>query len=355
MHHCFRRRCSDRRSGPKLVPSSQFQVNTVARWPEHHGELRSSQSAIPKSRWWAMPVVYLAKDGNAEMRLKPVKGSWSDLFWRSAAKDGVVRLQTLSSRSSTVAIANSVRSRRLNGLARRWEPNLPRMPSFFFDGSSADQFENGKLVDGLLAATNCTSKATFGDHTLHLEFRTPFMPAARGQGRGNSGCYIQGRYECQIFGFIWLGWQRQRMRRIYSIHEPNRQHVLSAVELADLRHRIPAAKYNDKGEKTASARVTIKHNGVVIHDRLNCLMERRAIMPKAPVQTISSYKITATPSCSETYGLCETTSSFRTPYSWQLAFMAVSGGARRIRHHRIEADYSRRRMDSPSGMRQPNH
>ena len=38
----------------------------------------------------------------------------------------------------------------------------------------------------------------FGIYKLHVEFRVPFMPAARGQGRGNSGVYQHGRYEIQV-------------------------------------------------------------------------------------------------------------------------------------------------------------
>jgi len=44
-----------------------------------------------------------------------------------------------------------------------------------FDGTSADAFDNGRMENGLLLE-GCTSKRTFKDHTLHLEFRTPFMP-----------------------------------------------------------------------------------------------------------------------------------------------------------------------------------
>ena len=74
-----------------------------------------------------------------------------------------------------------------------------------FDGTSADRFEKGELVEGnLLGATNCVSKHKFGDHSLHIEFRTPFMPESRGQKRGNSGVYVQGRYEVQVLDSFGL-------------------------------------------------------------------------------------------------------------------------------------------------------
>jgi len=58
-------------------------------------------------------------------------------------------------------------------------------------------------VDDLLAV-GCETTEKFGDHTLHLEFRTPFMPTARGQARGNSGCHLQSRYEVQILDSFGL-------------------------------------------------------------------------------------------------------------------------------------------------------
>ena len=66
-----------------------------------------------------------------------------------------------------------------------------------FDGSSPDQFVGGKL-DGELLVQGVTSKQKFQSFTLHAEFLLSYMPAARGQGRANSGCYAQGRYEVQI-------------------------------------------------------------------------------------------------------------------------------------------------------------
>src|SRR5262245_52405317 len=71
----------------------------------------------------------------------------------------------------------------------------PAAAIVLFDGTNTDQFEGGQIVEGnLLGASSCVSKQRFGDHFLHIEFRTPFMPKSRGQARGNSGVYAQGRY-----------------------------------------------------------------------------------------------------------------------------------------------------------------
>ena len=49
-----------------------------------------------------------------------------------------------------------------------------------------------------LASRDVVSRAIFGDALIHVEFITPSMPEAEGQQRGNSGIYVQGRYEVQV-------------------------------------------------------------------------------------------------------------------------------------------------------------
>ena len=38
----------------------------------------------------------------------------------------------------------------------------------------------------------------FGDCQLHVEWRAPVPPVGEGQGRGNSGVYLMGKYEIQV-------------------------------------------------------------------------------------------------------------------------------------------------------------
>ncbi len=171
---------------------------------------------------------------------------------------------TVSIDGNTIATLNKV---------QRQSPTLGAKPPsdaiVLFDGTSPEHFENGELVEGdLLAATNCVSKKKFGDHTLHIEFRTPFMPNARGQGRGNSGVYIQGRFELQVLDSFGLDGKNNECGGIYTIAEPAVNMCLPPLSWQTYDIDFTSARYDGDGKKTSNAHVTIKHNGVLIHDDL---------------------------------------------------------------------------------------
>ena len=72
-----------------------------------------------------------------------------------------------------------------------------------FDGTDLSQWEGGdqwKVEDGVAIAhgAEIATKQGFGDCQLHLEWAAPAKVEGSGQGRGNSGVYLQGRYEVQI-------------------------------------------------------------------------------------------------------------------------------------------------------------
>lgn len=141
----------------------------------------------------------------------------------------------------------------------------PQDAIVLFDGGNADAFVKGQVDDGLLLA-NCFTKETFGDHHLHLEFRTPYKPAARGQGRGNSGVYVQSRYEVQVLDSFGLSGESNECGGIYKVAKPNVNMCFPPLQWQTYDIDFTAARYNDAGEKTANARITVRHNGVVIHD-----------------------------------------------------------------------------------------
>ena len=134
------------------------------------------------------------------------------------------------------------------------------------DGTSADQFDKGQIVEGnLLGATGCVSKHPFGDYSLHIEFRTPFEPFAGGQGRGNSGVYVCGR-EVQVLDSFGLTGTKNECGAIYDERAPTVNMCLPPLvwQTYEIEHR--AGTVDPDTKKAGSPRITVWHNGVMVHE-----------------------------------------------------------------------------------------
>ena len=91
----------------------------------------------------------------------------------------------------------------------RGSPTLGQQPPpgavRLFDGTGTEQLVGGKLTPEGWLAEGTETVTAWDDFRLHLEFRLPYKPNAAGQHRGNSGVYLQSRYELQVldsFGFV---------------------------------------------------------------------------------------------------------------------------------------------------------
>ncbi len=141
-----------------------------------------------------------------------------------------------------------------------------------FDGTNADAFPGAKVsedksgTDKLLIPA-ATSKQKFQGCTLHVEFRTPFEPKARGQGRGNSGVYLQGRYEVQVLDSFGLEGKDNECGGIYSVSAPrvNMCYPPLAWQTYDIDYT--PAEFAE-GKKVKNARMTVRHNGVVVQENV---------------------------------------------------------------------------------------
>jgi hypothetical protein len=151
----------------------------------------------------------------------------------------------------------------------RKSPTMGKKPPegavVLFDGKSGDAFTDPKKFAESLMTQGITSKQKFQDFSLHMEFLLSYMPAARGQGRANSGCYMQGRYEVQILDSFGLSGEHNECGGIYTISKPEVNMCLPPLQWQTYDVEYTAAKFDAAGKKTANAKLTVLHNGVRIH------------------------------------------------------------------------------------------
>lgn len=136
-----------------------------------------------------------------------------------------------------------------------------------FDGSGLEAWERNKgMTDDGLLIEGAHTAGEFGDMQLHLEFRLPFMPGHGGQGRANSGVYIMNRYEVQILDSFGLSPQFDGAASLYRSTPPriNMSFPPLVWQTYDIDFRAP--RFDEDGKKTENARITVRHNGVVVHE-----------------------------------------------------------------------------------------
>ncbi|NLO06133.1 MAG: DUF1080 domain-containing protein [candidate division WS1 bacterium] len=122
------------------------------------------------------------------------------------------------------------------------------------------------IEDGILscnATGNIMTTELFEDCYIHVEF---FIPA---EGPGNSGVYLQGRYEIQVLSHDYRDMPDVKVcGAIYDVHAPLQQ-VQQARETWQSFDIIFRAPRMADGEKADNARITVLHNGMIIHNNVD--------------------------------------------------------------------------------------
>jgi hypothetical protein len=134
------------------------------------------------------------------------------------------------------------------------------------DGRSAQwPIENGAIVCRS-GSGDLYTRRKFGSAQIHIEFSTPDMPQAAGQAKGNSGVYLQGRYEIQILdSYHNPTYPNGSAAALYGQHAPLVNASLPPGEWQSFDIVFHAPRCRD-GRVLAPATVTLFHNGVLVQD-----------------------------------------------------------------------------------------
>jgi hypothetical protein len=113
------------------------------------------------------------------------------------------------------------------------------------------------------------TKRKIGSAQIHVEFATPLMPDAKSQARGNSGVYLQGRYEVQVLdSFQNPTYANGSCGALYGQYAPlvNACRPPEQWQSYDIIFHAPACSAD--GTVTAPGTLTLLHNGVLVQDHV---------------------------------------------------------------------------------------
>ena len=246
---------------------------------EYWGEVLANDN---RYEWRGLQVVAL---GNGKFQAVVYRGGLPGNGWDQQAKWSLTgarqgAVATLSGPTLTItldgyqAVVRDLAGRDRGQWPRveRSSPTLgappPPWATVLFDGATTENLTSARITPDGLLEVGADTRRPYRDFSLHVEFRTPYMPTARGQARGNSGVYIQGRYEVQILDSFGLDGVNNECGSLYKTRAPDLNMCLPPLSWQTYDIEFQAARFDASGAKTQSARITVRHNGVVVQNNV---------------------------------------------------------------------------------------
>ena len=148
--------------------------------------------------------------------------------------------------------------------AAEWEPQ---------GGSKAKPGTTWLASEGAMIARGnyIRTKRSFGDITLHLEWRSAAgydtNPGKKGQGNSNSGVFFMGKYELQVLDCSKTETYPDGMTAaIYGQQPPAFNACLPSRQWNSYDVEWTAPRFNADGSVKSKARITVVMNGVKVQD-----------------------------------------------------------------------------------------
>lgn len=176
-------------------------------------------------------------------------------------------------------------------LTEVWEPvpkvilpgtanSAPSDAIILFDGTTTSAWQHAdksavkwELKDGVLTVKGGTgaimTKEAFGDVQLHIEWRAPLEVVGNGQGRGNSGVFLQNRYEVQVLdSYNNETYPNGQAASIYKQHIPlvNAMRPTGEWQIYDIIFMAP--KFSEDGYVKTPGHLTLLHNGILVQNHV---------------------------------------------------------------------------------------
>ena len=247
------------------------------------GEYRGWQRPRPSLRSSVSVAIQVIALGDCQFDAVKYYGGLPGAGWKAPSKYTLTgtrssdRVMLTGEQYDAVILGSTMRlfdkeGRHAGQLTRveRLSPTMEAAPPIgavvlFDGGGDLSRWKNAKInSDGLQAGTETVDK--YGDFRLHGEFMLPYKPLARGQDRGNSGFYLQGRYEVQVLDSFGLEGIENECGSLYRTKRPDTNMCLPPLQWQTYDMDFASAKFDAAGKKTSNMRITVWHNGVVIHD-----------------------------------------------------------------------------------------
>lgn len=149
-----------------------------------------------------------------------------------------------------------------------------------FDGTNLDAWKSTKENAKVLWMINPEGSMTvkpgsgaiqtqqiFGDVQLHIEWKSPTEIKGDGQNRGNSGVFLQKRYEVQVLdnnnNDTYVNGQ---VGSIYKQSIPLAKASAPTGEWNTYDIIFHAPQFDASGNKTKAGTITVLHNGILVQD-----------------------------------------------------------------------------------------
>jgi hypothetical protein len=155
---------------------------------------------------------------------------------------------------------------------------VPADAIVLFDGRDLSAWTNAKgapagwqvrddYMEAVKGSGSIVTKSAFGDCQLHVEWATPAAAVGSGQDRGNSGVFLMNMYEVQVLdSYNSKTYADGMAAALYGQFPPlvNASRKPGEWQTYDIVFHAP--RFGDGGALLSPARMTVFHNGILVHD-----------------------------------------------------------------------------------------